>query len=307
MQQLSRALWLLAALASGSTAVAFESNYAEFDEQNSISESNEEVDLVYPNFAAPEGDMRQGMGTYFGGLGSPAGGCGLPQSVVESANFLALNVQNAQPNIPGEFDQGRNCGRWVEVTLSKFCKNADHSDRWNTSNCAGGAWEDGPLTGAKAHFIVADSCNDGNYWCRQDRFHLDLSAQGLSQFGGGMNTATWRNPQINWRYVDAPNYNGDVKIGFARGASRGWPALLITHLQSGIHRVEQLVHGQWVAQKMHLTLGQVYILTDVGSEPYRLRLYDAYDHSIQTVRIYRFTMPTGCCGQEFNEVSYITE
>ncbi|MBM4252692.1 MAG: hypothetical protein FJ146_12025 [Deltaproteobacteria bacterium] len=247
------------------------------------------------------------MATYFGGLGAPAGGCGLPQSVVESSNFVALNVQHAQPPMSGEYDGGRNCGRWIEVTLSKFCKNADHSERWNTDFCTGGQWEDGALTGAKAMFIVADSCNDGNVWCRLDRFHLDLAQSGLGQFDSTMNVYTWRNPQVTWRYVDAPGYIGDVAIGFAQNASAYWPTVIIKHLQRGIHRVEQWVGGRWVVQPMFLTLGQVFTLTNVGSEPYRVRLFDAYDAPVQNGRVYNFAMPGQCCGQVFNQVAYTVE
>ncbi len=246
-----------------------------------------------------------GMATYFGGLGVPAGGCGLPQYMVDSQNFVALNVQNANPSIPGEFAQGRNCGRWVEVTLTQFCYGPDNSERWNTSNCEGGFWKEGPLTGKKAYFVVTDSCNDGNVWCRYDRYHLDISTTGLEQFG--LNTNTWRNPRISWRYVDAPNYSGDIKLGFARGASRNWPALMITNLERGLHKIEQWVGGQWVEQKMFLTLGHIYTLTPTGNEEIRIRLYDAYDQPIQGGRVYRFAFPQDCCGQPFNPISYTTE
>jgi hypothetical protein len=36
-----------------------------------------------------------GNATWFSGLGSPYGGCGLPQANLDSQNFLALNVQNS--------------------------------------------------------------------------------------------------------------------------------------------------------------------------------------------------------------------
>jgi hypothetical protein len=35
-----------------------------------------------------------GFATHFDGLGSPFRGCGLPQSVLDSQDFVALNVQN---------------------------------------------------------------------------------------------------------------------------------------------------------------------------------------------------------------------
>src|SRR4051812_41199060 len=72
-----------------------------------------------------------GNATYFAGLGSPYGGCGLPQSALDSQNFVALNVfatpgdygwhQRPIPasmsNIIGSFDNGLNCGRYVQVTI----------------------------------------------------------------------------------------------------------------------------------------------------------------------------------------------
>ena len=42
-----------------------------------------------------------GNATWFTGLGSPYGGCGLPQADLDSQNFLALNVQNS----PGNYTQ----------------------------------------------------------------------------------------------------------------------------------------------------------------------------------------------------------
>ena len=39
-----------------------------------------------------------GNATWFSGLGSPYGGCGLPQANLDSQNFLALNVQNSPGN-----------------------------------------------------------------------------------------------------------------------------------------------------------------------------------------------------------------
>jgi len=76
-----------------------------------------------------------GNATWFSGLGSPYGGCGLPQANLDTQNFLALNVQNSPGNytnlprpIPaadasetGMFDNGLNCGRWVQVTIGNYC------------------------------------------------------------------------------------------------------------------------------------------------------------------------------------------
>ncbi|MEW2121891.1 hypothetical protein AB0945_43650 [Streptomyces sp. NPDC005474] len=73
-----------------------------------------------------------GNTTHFDGLGSPYGGCGLPQRELDSQDFVALNVFNTpgdhsgayprpvpdpRTSIKGLFDNGRNCGRWGKVTI----------------------------------------------------------------------------------------------------------------------------------------------------------------------------------------------
>ena len=83
-----------------------------------------------------------GNATWFSGLGSPYGGCGLPQADIDSQNFLALNVQNSPgvyTNLPrpipaadaaeiGMFDNGLNCGRWVQVTIGDYCTGTNDGD-----------------------------------------------------------------------------------------------------------------------------------------------------------------------------------
>ncbi|MEV4140906.1 hypothetical protein AB0J72_53160 [Dactylosporangium sp. NPDC049742] len=76
-----------------------------------------------------------GNATHFDGLGTPYGGYGVPQAELDSQHFAALNVYNT----PGDYttyyprpmgvllgsksapDDGRNCGRWVPVTIDDFC------------------------------------------------------------------------------------------------------------------------------------------------------------------------------------------
>ena len=47
----------------------------------------------------PIGGQLSGNATWFSGLGSPYGGCGVPQANVDSENFVALNVFNT----PGDY------------------------------------------------------------------------------------------------------------------------------------------------------------------------------------------------------------
>ncbi len=128
-----------------------------------------------------------GNATWFSGLGSPYGGCGLPQSVLDSQNFLALNVQNSPGNysdVPrpisaanagelGMFDNGLNCGRWVQVTIGNFCTGTNDGAP-NEPFCRNGSWVADQYNGATLDFIVADSCDDGNAWCKDDPYHVDL-------------------------------------------------------------------------------------------------------------------------------------
>jgi hypothetical protein len=84
-----------------------------------------------------------GNATHFDGLGSPYGGCGLPQANLDSQDFVALNVYDTPGDysyyprpIPPEqaariglYDNGRNCGRFVEVTAMSAARaqEATHS------------------------------------------------------------------------------------------------------------------------------------------------------------------------------------
>lgn len=73
-------------------------------------------------------------GTYFHGMGSPIGGCGVPpQLAVDDAGtplpYVALNTNS-------EFSNGVNCGRWVEITVKENCEGAGNTAY---SICNGGS------------------------------------------------------------------------------------------------------------------------------------------------------------------------
>src|SRR3954470_17070637 len=75
-----------------------------------------------------------GNSTYFDGLGAPYGGCGMPQAELETPDFVALNVFNTpgdgtfftRPLPPaladkmGIWNNGHNCGRWVQVKIADY-------------------------------------------------------------------------------------------------------------------------------------------------------------------------------------------
>lgn len=257
------------------------------------------------------------MGTWFDGLGQPYGGCGVPQELLETQDFVALNVYDtpgeyalspARPltgaDLPvmGEFANGANCGRWVEVTVGPICKGTnDGAPGQPFCRGDGAQWADDAFSGASLNMLVADACGDGNAWCRDSRKHLDLSKPSLGRFlkagqpAGDMAPDHWNNRQISWRYIPSPDYQGDIRIYFLKGTQKYWTAISITHLPNGIHTVEQKVNGAWVRAKRYVDMGQGFLLETVPDD-FRIRILDASDAPLQGGREYVFAHPESCGG-----------
>ena len=272
-----------------------------------------------------------GNATWFSGLGSPYGGCGLPQANVDSQNFLALNVQNSPGNysdlprpIPaadaaeiGMFDNGLNCGRWVQVTIGNYCTGVNDGAP-NMAFCRNGSWVTDQYNGATLDMVVADSCDDGNAWCKDDPYHVDLAQASLNQFVlngspvGNMYPSHWNNRQVSWQFIPAPNYTGDINIGAIQGAQPYWPAIAISHLPNGIHGVQYFANGSWVNATMDSDQGDDYIIgpttgAGTGGTQYQIQVTDASGSLINNGRVYSFTLPSGCtngCSAPYTAISY---
>jgi len=180
-----------------------------------------------------------GNATWFSGLGGPYGGCGLPEANVDSQNYLALNVQNSPgvySDLPrpipaadaaeiGMWDNGLNCGRWVQVTIGNNCTGVNDGAQ-NQPFCRNGSWKSDQYNGATLDMVVADSCDDPNAWCKDDPYHVDLHQASLNQFVlngqpvGNMYPGSWNNRQVTWQFIPAPNYTGDINIGALQGAEK---------------------------------------------------------------------------------------
>ncbi|HZR48298.1 MAG TPA: cellulose binding domain-containing protein [Streptosporangiaceae bacterium] len=274
-----------------------------------------------------------GNATWFSGLGSPYGGCGLPQSALDSQNFLALNVQNSPgvySNLPrpipaadaseiGMFDNGLNCGRWVQVTIGNICTGVNDGAP-NEPFCRNGSWVSDQYNGATLDMIVADSCDDGNAWCKDDPNHVDLAQAALNQFVlngqpvGNMYPNHWNNRQVSWQFIPAPNYTGDIAIGAIQGAQPFWPAIAISHLPNGIHGVQYFANGAWVTATMDSDLGDDYIIgpttgAGTGGSNYEIQVIDASGNLVKNGEVYNFTLPSGCttgCSAPYTAISYTT-
>ncbi len=108
--------------------------------------------------------------THFDGIGSPYGGCGVPEAQIGYPHYLALNVQKTPNDYStflkrpisdsskvGFFNNGHSCGRYVRVTVGRFCTGSN-SGLPGKPFCEGGHWVNDEYTGATLDYIVTDSC-----------------------------------------------------------------------------------------------------------------------------------------------------
>jgi len=278
----------------------------------------------------PAQQVFTGNSTWFTALGSPYGGCGVPQANLDSQNFVALNVQDDPGNYPlqlsrpisqqfandiGLWNNGLNCGRWVHVVMGANCVGTNDGGQ-NVAFCRGGAgWVNDEFTGASLDMIVADSCQDPNAWCRDDPYHIDQAQAALNKFVlngkpvGNLFPNSWNNRQVSWSFEPAPNYTGDINIAFIQGAGPFWSAISITHLQNGIHGIDYLQNGTWTAAVMDADLGQDYIIlpTVQGGNQYQIRVHDVTGQLINAGRIYSFSFPASCgsqCSSAYTPITY---
>jgi hypothetical protein len=271
-----------------------------------------------------------GSATYFDGLGEPFGGCGMPQSELETQDFVALNVYDtpgdynfyprplagADVDKIGQWNNGLNCGRWVRVTVGDFCTGVNDGAP-GQAFCRNGAWTDDGYRGGVLDMLVADSCGDSNGWCRDDPYHLDLSKASLNRFVRDGATVTdmfpnhWNNRRVEWSFIPAPDYRGDIRIGFVRGAEAYWPAIAVSHLANGIHGVEYYANGAWQPARMNGDMGQSYIIGGItaGATQFQIRVRDVTDTLINDGRVYSFGLPAACgtkCSAAYTATTYTT-
>ena len=270
-----------------------------------------------------------GNATWFDNLGSPYGGCGLPQDQLETQNWIALNVYDTpgdyamyprpmaanDPKV-GMFDNGRNCGRWVRVQIADYCTGLNDGAA-GQSFCRNGSWVADTYNGATLDMLVADSCGDPNAWCRDDPYHLDLAHAAINRFVkngaevGDLEPAHWGNRHVTWEFIEAPHYSGDIEIGFIQGSEKWWAGVSINHLPNGIHGVENFTGGAWAPATMNVDMGQSFLLkpTTTGGTDYRIRVKDVDDEYLFGGREYSFSLPSSCggkCSAPRTVVSYTT-
>jgi hypothetical protein len=188
------------------------------------------------------------------------------------------------------------------------------------SFCTPGSLASDQFNGATLDFVIADSCDDGNAWCKDDPDHVDLAQASLNRFilngqaVGDMYPDSWNNRQVTWQFIPAPNYTGDISIGFIQGAQPFWPAVAISHLPDGIHGVQYYANGSWMSATMDSDMGDDYIIGPTSGTPadgtgYEIQVTDANGNLVNNGEVYSFSLPPGCvdgCPAAYTPVSYTT-
>jgi hypothetical protein len=249
-----------------------------------------------------------GHATVYEDFSAEGGGCGPTEKMVEEDTsyqtggvlaYAALNVANTpgdrsydpilratsgQKNeFLGAFQAGKNCGRWVEATIP---------------------WEGKSY---KANFIVGDSCYDPNNWCRDFPGHIDLSIYQVAYTvtGKKMNQKVrgkgwpinWTNPDVTWRFIEAPNYKGPIRVYFVKRAQPYWPTIIVTNLKNGLGGVSVRSGDAWQNARMDSDRGQVYVLPAQASDTFTIRIRD-HNNPNWNQETYRFKMPSSCRGKD---------
>lgn len=270
------------------------------------------------------GALRHSYSTHFDGCGQQACGCGIPPELLKDKQgatifHVALNVQNTNLNAPhvprptdqedvkGMWNNGKSCGRWVEITLNEDCLGLGLTASDPPSICGVNPWESDPLdqplykndafSGRTMYAVVADSCQDGNFWCRNDRFHLDLQRDLVEDFcGAGSNITCFNSRRLSWRYLDGrpPASAGfdlysDIRFHwFCSSNFPWWSSLIIHNLNNGVSHVTA---NGLAAKRANRDAGNQWIIPrdafqaaneSFGKEVLTVEVFDVADSSYGT-------------------------
>jgi hypothetical protein len=286
----------------------------------------------------------QGVATHFQTIGYPYGACGLPETVLEydtqllnnsrfkATNYVALNVFDSPGDYrsPGDFgprpleggDQeymglyanGKNCGRWIEITLGDEC-DGNNGGEAGSSVCENETgWYSDSLNGAVLYALVTDQCSDNNLWCRDNYGHIDIRTQALNDFVlagsnqidpiaqynelDGWTTSHWNNRKVIWKFMESPTSSLKINFWYAHNSGVWWKNLLISNLPNGIHQLQQWNQvsindpGAWVDARMEGDMGQSWILPNPDLNPVFLRFQDVSGN--WSTETYQIEFPIAC-------------
>ncbi len=218
-------------------------------------------------------------------------------------------IPSLYPAYLGLYNNGLNCGRWVEADfdqqscndmttatgISKFCPSVGNLT----------------YTAQKMQAYVFDSCEDNNGWCRDDAAHIDVDS-------GVINA----NNYLQWTFIKNPYYSNpaapaslkDVWLAWFGQASQYWSYVAILNAENGISNVQYNIgdptNPTWISS--HVLAGDnnvtwsstsnngqlwqiepVNALTDTApsSNPlYQMRMFDYLGYPMKQGTIYQFNL-----------------
>lgn len=75
-----------------------------------------------------------GLSTYTTFVGSPTSACGVLPTKLKDSMGVALPFVSL--NTPGPYNRGKNCGRWIKITIGDNCVGGSNTD---SAVCIGGS------------------------------------------------------------------------------------------------------------------------------------------------------------------------
>ena len=269
-----------------------------------------------PIKSVPIGAKYEGYGTYFEGYGIPYGGCGVPQSwtvdqLGKELPFVALNTfstKEGNPRLPGLFDGGKNCGRWLRIVAGDNCIDGSN-DLWRACIVSkNGSTSDGKQnykpdagSGTVLYGYVGDSCGDNNLWCRGDPGHIDISQKYLADL---ISKGLWGNRRVSWQFMTGPPggyaQGAAVSFGWAKGAFLPYyPAIIVYRPKNGVSKVSvKNACGDYLDAVTNGALGQMWVLpgsADFGGGKVTVRVFDVSGRRYGTFSV-EFPC-AGTCGE----------
>lgn len=223
-------------------------------------------------------------------------------------------IPSLYPAYLGLYNNGLNCGRWVEADFD----NQSCQDRTSPLGISKFCPSVGSLTytGQKMLGYVFDSCEDNNGWCRDDAAHIDVNPLALT------NPANY---YLQWKFVKNPYYSDtnapaffkDIWLAWFSQASKYWSYVAILNVENGISNVQYNIgdptNRTWInshvlAGDNNVTWsstsnnGQLWQIEPVNSlvdtappdNPlYQMRIYDYLGYPANHGTIYQFQLLFG--------------
>lgn len=144
-------------------------------------------------------------------------------------------IPSVYPAYLGSYNNGLNCGRWIEADFDVQACNDRTTDTGISKSCP-----DMPnlsYAGQSIKGYVFDSCEDNNGWCRDDAAHIDV------------NQSAFTNPAnyyLQWKFIRNPYYSDpkapaslkDIWLAWFGQASKYWSYVAILNTENGLSKVQ---------------------------------------------------------------------